>query len=214
MTELLHAAPPGPTIVATDAAEIVTTHPDEFSQNRSSLYADPVAWLATAVVDQALRHEEQADSLGSVLDLPEQVGVIAVSNHCTIETMRSVATAAPRGRVSPLQFAGANPGSLAGLVCMRWKFRGPTLALSMNLADGVPAALVAATAWLQRGHAARVILLTHAVAGGRHTARCVVLLGISNPASDADQVAGSADDLAHLILPESTAAAPGASQEA
>jgi 3-oxoacyl-(acyl-carrier-protein) synthase len=215
VSEHRHPVPPAfDEIVATGAAEIVTKSPEEFSHNRSSLYADPVAWLATAAVDEALRPADRSGSHRNVLAFPEQVGVIAVSNHCTIETMRSVAAAAPRGRMSPLQFAGANPGSLAGLVCMHWKFRGPTLTLSTNLADGVPSALVAATAWLRREHATSVILLTHTVAEGLHTARCVVLSGSSSPSADAGQVLSSGDDLARLVLPGPTVVPPGTPRDA
>ena len=52
-------------------------------------------------------------------------------------TLTAIAGTAARGFVSPLRFAGANPGVLAGLACIRWKLRGPSLTFAMA-PDAVP----------------------------------------------------------------------------
>jgi hypothetical protein len=139
--------------------------PAVFAHNSPSLFADPVAWLVSAAVEKCAH---------VVAGAPDGVGVIAVSEFATLLTMRAIARTASKGRVSPLRFAGANPGALAGLTCLRWGFRGPAMTLSMNPEHGVDTALVLANGLLSAGAAEYMVLATHAVAG-EHIARCVVL---------------------------------------
>ncbi|WP_406207807.1 polyketide synthase [Kitasatospora sp. NBC_01560] len=144
--------------------------PAEFARNAPSFFADPVAWLIAAAVDRALD-----DCPDDLTHRPDQVGVIALSALCSGLTMAALAASAGRGMVSPLRFAGANPGVLAGLPCIRRQFRGPTLTLAMPPAHGLEPAAVAAGAWLDGGQATHVLIATHLVEDGVHVARCAVL---------------------------------------
>jgi hypothetical protein len=158
--------------------EIVTADPDEFSRNRSSFYADPVAWLMTAVVGQAI--ERTAEPItGTAGSGGDEVGVLMISDICSLATMHSVRASTERGRVSPLRFAGANPGGLASLPCIEWSLRGPTLTLAMPPVTGLPAATVLAESWLAGGQASHVVLGVHFRVGGadapRHVGRCAIL---------------------------------------
>ncbi|GAA2696159.1 MULTISPECIES: beta-ketoacyl synthase N-terminal-like domain-containing protein [Actinosynnema] len=137
-----------------------------------SVYADPVAWLVAESVRNAL-----ADSAEPVERDPAQVAVLLVSARCTLWTMTELATkAVPRGRVSPLKFAGASPGGAGTLVCLLHGFRGPTMTLSTSPADGLPAARTVARAWLRSGAADYALVTAHdADEAGRQHARTSVL---------------------------------------
>ncbi|RKT17040.1 hypothetical protein BX285_1404 [Streptomyces sp. 1114.5] len=160
-------APPALAVAALGVAR--AANPAEYARNAPSFFADPVAWLVAAAVERAL--EASPDDLTAQ---PDHVGVVALSGDCSAITMAAVAASASRGMVSPLRFAGSNPGVLAGLPCIRWKFRGPTLTLSMPPEHGLPAAAVAASAWLRGGQARHVLIATHLVEDGVHVARCAV----------------------------------------
>jgi hypothetical protein len=117
-------------------------------QRNASFYADPVAWLTVSALEQAL---EQADSSPDITARGTEVGVLAVSDHATLHTMRTVAAGTARGRVSPLRFAGANPGSLAGLSCITFGFHGPTLMLSMSPKAAESVVIHVVSSWLDSG---------------------------------------------------------------
>jgi len=172
--------PVSPPLAVIGFGEVSTTDPAEFSRNGPSFFADPVAWLVTAAVEQALGRCRE-----DVLTVSDNIGVLVVSEVCTLETMRSIARAATRGRISPLRFAGANPGSLASVACIRWGFRGPTLTLSMSHAAGVEPAVIVAGSWLHSGQAGYVVLGSHYLHNGKlHIARCVIIRGTSDTDSD------------------------------
>ncbi|WP_162795002.1 coronafacic acid synthetase [Nonomuraea lactucae] len=136
-----------------------------------NLYADPVAWLVADAVRDAL-----TACPGDVAAARDDVGTILVSAHCTRHTMRAVAGSAAGGRVSPLRFAGASPGTAGSLACIVHGFRGPALTLSTGARDGLPTARVLARSWLRSGAAAYVIVSVHGVdAQGGHRVRSVVL---------------------------------------
>ena len=126
------------------------------SRNAPSRYADPVAWLATEAAEQAIRGASE-----DVLSRPDEVGVLAVSDECTAATMRDIAARMRRGRISPLTFAGANPGSLAGLPCMTWRLRGPTMTLTMPPERARVAASAIVRLWLASRQARLVLVLDH-----------------------------------------------------
>jgi hypothetical protein len=186
------------------------------SRNGPSLFADPVAWLVAAAAAAAL-----AACSGDVLSEPDEVGVIAVSSGCTARTMRAIAGTAGGGLVSPLRFAGAIPGVLAGLVCIRWKLRGPTLTFSMDPVAGIDVAATVAGAWLSRGQARHVLVAAHRIEDGHHMARCVVVRGApagrpaaGEPAwpSGGDPGVAEADgpsELRRFLVPAPHAAAAG-----
>jgi hypothetical protein len=141
--------------------------PAAFSRNGPSLYADPVAWLVCTAVEAAT--EECADELAR-----DNVGVLVVSEFATLTTMRSIASGAARGRVSPLRFAGANPAVVAGLACITLGFRGPSLVLSMPPASGVAPAVTVASGLLSSGAASHLVLVAHSVTT-EHAVTCVIV---------------------------------------
>ncbi|MEI5519908.1 coronafacic acid synthetase [Streptomyces brasiliscabiei] len=143
-------------------------------KRKASLYADPLSWLVLDAVEQAL------GACGGILtpaDAPARrsVGHIAVSDQCTTHTMRQLAAAIPSGRVSPLRFSGANPGSICGLPSQLLGLGGPTMTLSMPPEKGLPPALLVARAWLRQDSASHVIVTTHrADASGHHVTSTIL----------------------------------------
>lgn len=145
---------------------------DDLDRRRgASFYADPVAWLVADAVGAALASAgEPGRATG------DDVAVVTVSEHATAHTMRQVAGMRDRGRVSPLRFAGANPGSVAGLACIVHGLRGPSLMLSMPPAQARSTVALLARAWLAGGACTRVVVSEHAARPqGGHTVRTVVL---------------------------------------
>ncbi|WP_327022960.1 hypothetical protein [Micromonospora sp. NBC_01739] len=134
-------------------------------------YADPVAWLVADAVGTAL---EAAGLPGPTAGT--EVGMVAVSEHATGHTMREVADAVrERGRVSPLRFAGAAPGSVAGLACIVHGLRGPSLLLSMAPDAARPAVAVLAGAWLGASCTRLVVAEHRRHPSGVHRVNTVVL---------------------------------------
>lgn len=78
----------------------------------ASLYADPAAWLVADAMEQALNA-----CSAPWQEARKEIGVISISDRCTLFTMNGIASGAQNGQVSPLRFAGANPGSITGLPC-------------------------------------------------------------------------------------------------
>jgi hypothetical protein len=134
-------------------------------------YADPAAWITAAAVARAVGPVK--DSLASVRD---HVGVIVASNEGPSETMAVVADAAVNGFSSPLRYPAANPGSLAGVTCIVFGFRGPTLNFILPPARAVLPGLHLAREWLLRRSVHYVVL---AVCGRRASAgllgRCLLV---------------------------------------
>ena len=140
------------------------------SRNGPSFYADPVAWLVTAAITGAIERGPL-----DVTAAADEVAVIVLSRGCTTPTMRTIAGTAGRGLVSPLRFAGANPGVLAGLPCITHALRGPSLVLATPVADGLAVAAVVAGSWLVTGQARYVLVAAHERDAGGHAVRCVLL---------------------------------------
>jgi hypothetical protein len=152
--------------------------PAAFSRNSPSFFADPAAWAVTAAVADALARstaEVRAAVDGGSGTAAEATGIIVVSPQCTATTMRAIARTAGRGLVSPLRFAGANPGVLAGLPCITWRLRGPSLVLGSDAETAVPVAAVVARSWLDLGHVGHALVAVHSLSGAGHEARCIVL---------------------------------------
>src|SRR5580704_7877769 len=76
------------------------------------------------------------------------VGMVLVSDRGPAVTMMEVQTGATTGFVSPMRYAASNAGSLAGVACIAFGFRGPTLNLTMLPEIGVPIALQICSGWL------------------------------------------------------------------
>ncbi|MEU4580355.1 hypothetical protein [Nonomuraea sp. NPDC023979] len=140
-----------------------------------SLYADPASWAVLAAVDDLwARCPEAAQA-------PETTAMVLVSTHGTADTMAGIARAAPGGRLSPMRFAGASAGGPISLVCMVHGLRGPTLVITTDPADGLPAARTMARHWLRTGAASHVVIAAHTHDPPRgHEVRCVV----AGPAPD------------------------------
>ncbi|MEV4846355.1 hypothetical protein AB0K20_24430 [Micromonospora matsumotoense] len=136
-----------------------------------SFYADPVAWLVVEAVEAALASAEVP-----VATAVAETGMLCASTYATRHTMRSVVAGAARGRVSPLRFAGANPGSLAGLPCILFGLRGPSLLLTMPPETARPVMATIADAWLRHAGCQYVIVSEHqARADETHSVTCLVV---------------------------------------
>ncbi|GAA0598292.1 coronafacic acid synthetase component [Kribbella sandramycini] len=115
-----------------------------------SMYVDQVAWLVLESIERVITEP-----------LPEDTGVLVLSTHATRDTMEQLAGMAQNGQISPLRFAGANPGAIAGLPCLRLGLRGPSLLLTSDPERSLPVAQVVARSWLRSGAASRVVLSVH-----------------------------------------------------
>jgi len=155
-------------VLTLSTAEVASTDPEEYSRNGRSGYADAVAWLAVEAARRALT------DVPAVLAASEETAVLALSDHCTLTTMQNIARRMHAGKLSPMHFAGANPGLLAGAVCMRWHMRGPSLTLTMPPRIGSETARLVASGWLHKGQARFVLLITHELHGVEHFATCTV----------------------------------------
>ncbi|MGY4742899.1 coronafacic acid synthetase [Streptomyces sp. ATMOS53] len=143
-------------------------------KRKASLYADPLSWLVLDAVEQALG-ACGGDFTPADASAKEAVGHIAVSDQCTTHTMRQLAEAIPAGRISPLRFSGANPGSICSLPCQLLGFSGPTMTLSMTPEKGLPPAMAVARAWLRQGSATHVIVTAHRADASGHRVASTIL---------------------------------------
>jgi hypothetical protein len=135
-------------------------------------YIDPAAWLVRQAVERALT-EAPAEYAR-----PGSIGIVGVSEHATLQSLREVAHAAAEGSVSPLRFIAASPGTLLGLCCAEFGFRGPSLLLTMPLERGLEVARTLARGWLSGSSpaATAVAMTTYSfdeVTG--HSATCQLL---------------------------------------
>lgn len=143
-------------------------------RRRTSLYADPLSWLVLDAVEQAIAACGE-DFAPAGTSAKEGVGHIAVSDQCTLHTMRQLAGAIGAGRVSPLRFSGANPGSICALPSQFLGFGGPTMTLSMPPEKGLPPAMAVARAWLRQGCATHVIVTAHRADASGHRVTSAIL---------------------------------------
>ncbi|MGW2352518.1 hypothetical protein [Actinacidiphila glaucinigra] len=179
--------PDGTGVVAVTRGTAVREELTAVRSRIPSLYADPLAWLVADAVDDALTG--CADVVSTARD---DVAVILVSAQCTLQTMEQVARSVPSGRVSPLRFAGASPGSAGSLVCLLHGFKGSSLTLSTTPEEGLPTAHTLARSWLRSGAARYVVLCAHERQPGRpHLVRCTVLAP-GNSAADSGTAPGRA----------------------
>ena len=121
-----------------------------------SLYADPASWAVLEAVDELWK-----GCPDDVRAAPGTTAMILVSTHGTVDTMAAIARAVPTGRLSPLRFAGASTGGPISLVCLVHGFRGPTIMITTDPADGCPVALTLARRWLRSGAAGHVVVGVH-----------------------------------------------------
>lgn len=138
---------------------------------RAIRYADPAAWAAATAVARAC--EGIGERIASVRD---RVGVVVICEQGPVETIAALAEAAREGYTSALRYPAANPGSLAGVSCIAFGFRGPTLSLLVNPSDGVPLGLFMARRWLARMEDGLVALaVCTRVEPSRHLARAAMV---------------------------------------
>lgn len=141
-----------------------------------SRYADPASWAVLAAVDELWA------GCPDGVPAPATTAMVLVSAHCTMDTMAGIAGAVPGGRLSPLRFAGASAGGPISLVSMVHGLRGPTLVITTEPAEGVPAARTLARHWLRTAAASHVAVAVHDRDPlGGHEVQCVLV----GPASGA-----------------------------
>ncbi|MFS8097008.1 hypothetical protein LFM09_07680 [Lentzea alba] len=104
-------------------------------------YTDPAAGMVAGAVRTVL------SDVGDLGD-GEGVGVLTISATATSASLTALASDAGRGRLSPSRVAGAAPGSMAGLLCMVFGLRGPSLVITGAPGDVRPVAAVLARSWL------------------------------------------------------------------
>jgi hypothetical protein len=144
------------------SGEAGAPQPDLFeAQTRATVrYADASAWIAAVAIANAI--SSFRDRLAGSL---HQVGLVIVSDQGPVVTMAEVNEATAKGFSSPLRYAAASPGSLVGVACISFGFRGPTLNFTMCPADGVPIALQMCDNLLSRGVAHYMVLATLSAVG-------------------------------------------------
>ncbi|GAA2225101.1 hypothetical protein GCM10010232_07730 [Streptomyces amakusaensis] len=143
-----------------------------------SSYADPVALLVSDTVAEALALVPET---GTDTDTDVCTGVLTVSETGTLHTMRTLAAGLGRGRISPLRFAGAGPGSLAGLACIVHGLRGPSLVLTMPPTAAEPLLVPLVHGWLTTGGCRQVVVNEHLTdAAGTHFVRSRVVRHTAN----------------------------------
>ena len=134
-------------------------------------FADPAAWATATAIARAL-----AEAWDSVEAAGDSVGVLVGSARGPAQTMANLAVAAREGYSSPLRYPASNPGSLAGVACLAFGLRGPSLVLTMPAAQDARVGLSLAGQWLGRGVVPLVALAIHASRPpGRDLARCLIL---------------------------------------
>lgn len=168
-----------PTLSVLGAGSASCPQPELFSpQARATVrYADPAAWITAAAVARAIAEAGELPS-----EWLHQTGLVVVSDQGPQAAMAQVQAAAATGFSSPLRYSASNPGSLVGVACIAFGFRGPTLYLAMRPEDGVPVALNLCSGWLARGAARYMAVAAFSANGARALWLAVAdLPGVTNP---------------------------------
>jgi hypothetical protein len=139
-------------------------------RRKASFYADPLSWLVFSAVEHAVDGCPE-----ELLASPESVGHIVVSDRCTTHTMRETAAAIAVGRISPLRFSGANPGSVCSLPSQLLGFAGPSMTLSMPPEKGLAPAVTIARVWLRQRSAVHVLITSHRADESGHRVTSTIL---------------------------------------
>jgi hypothetical protein len=86
--------------------------------------------------------------------------MIAISDQGPGGTIAEVLAEGSRGFSQPMHYAAASPGTLVGVPCIAFGFRGPTMNLTMVPQDGIPMALTLCVGWLARKAAKLMVVAT------------------------------------------------------
>jgi len=79
-----------------------------------------------------------------------QIGIITISDQGPGQSMAKMPADGRQDFPLRLHYAAAGPWTLAGVSCIAFGLRGPTLNLTMEPRDGVPVALGLCAGWLAR----------------------------------------------------------------
>jgi hypothetical protein len=123
-------------------------------------FADPAAWITANAVHFALAGAE-----GILAEFRHQIGIITISDQGPGQSMAKMQADGETGFSSPLHYAASGPWTLAGVSCIAFGLRGPTLNLTMEPRDGLPTALTLCEGWLKR-EVAPFIVVAACRAGG------------------------------------------------
>jgi hypothetical protein len=116
-------------------------------------YADPAAWITANAVHHALA------GAGEILaEFRHQIGIITISDQGPEKSMAKMQADGETSFSSPLHYAASGPWTLAGVSCIAFGLRGPTLNLTMEPRTGVPVALGLCAGWLTRNVAPFVVV--------------------------------------------------------
>ena len=169
----------GLVVVGTGKAEAPQPGMFEARIRSTVRYADSSAWTTATAVAIAVQ-----DLCSSLTEFCHETGMVVVSDDGPRATMAEVEAQGATGFSSPLRYAASSPGTLVGVSCIAFGFRGPTLNLTMAPEDGLPLALAMCSAWLSRNVVRFMVLATfRAGASSPPSGRAVVLapagLGLS-----------------------------------
>jgi 3-oxoacyl-(acyl-carrier-protein) synthase len=158
---LLGAAASGPDV----------TSPAAVAAKTIVRYADPLSWAVVAAVRAAAAPHAERMSRSA-----ENVALVHVTPSGPAETMARVRQDAAAGFASPIRFPAAAPSAPAGLACLAFGLRGPSLCLAMPIEQGTTIALGMAAAWLARRTADLcVIVISGPARSAIPRAACVLL---------------------------------------
>jgi len=133
-------------------------------------FADAAAWIVASATAHAVK---DCKELG---DLRDAIGIVTVSSEGPQGAMAEVEEGGKEGFSSPLRYAASSPGSLAGVSCIAFGFRGPTLNVTMPLPEGIPVAAFMCSVWLSSQAAKMMVLATlKKTASGEKLGRALLL---------------------------------------
>jgi hypothetical protein len=168
-------------LIVAASGEADSYRPDLFEAKiRATVrFADPAAWTTATAVAVAL-----AGAGDLLAEWRHEIGIIAISNQGPAAAMAKMEADGSTGFSSPLHYAASSPGTLAGVSCIAFGLRGPTMNLTMAPQDGVPVAMMLCAGWLKRKAARFMIVATHCAGGsGAMMSRAVLLAPSGFPGS-------------------------------
>ncbi len=143
-------------------------------------FVDPASLLVAIAVEKCLKDTK--------LD-HESVGIIATSQLSTISTFQKVYEESKTSIVSPLKFSAASPGTLAGLSCILFGLRGPSIHFTMPVNESsLQTSRSLANIWKAEGQAQSVILATVIKQNNEIEARCCLLTNEEGAAEKASEM--------------------------